>query len=138
MAKDGSGTVVRRVKASASSADSANSRNSNHENSGEVVAKKVVAKSDKTSRKAEKSVKIIPRARTPRDPSQKCFILFRPFCAVGRYFRDSWRELRQVRWTNRKATWALTLAVILFSAFFAIFVLLFDNIFQWLVKEVIL
>jgi len=65
-------------------------------------------------------------------------VLFRPFCAVGRYFRDSWRELRQVRWTNRRATWALTLAVILFSAFFAIFVLLFDWLFQWIVKEVIL
>ena len=66
------------------------------------------------------------------------FILFRPVVALGRYFRDSWRELRQVRWTNRRATWALTLAVILFSLFFAVFIMVFDWLFNYLIQEVIL
>jgi preprotein translocase SecE subunit len=54
------------------------------------------------------------------------------------YFVGAWRELRQVHWTNRRATWKLTLAVILFSVFFALFVLLADWVFNLVVQEVIL
>ena len=38
----------------------------------------------------------------------------KPFRAIGGYFAGAWVELRQVRWPNRRATWSLTLAVILF------------------------
>ena len=131
-----SGTVIRRVKASGAGSDS-------HEDIAEPTHKVIV----KTSARSTKvSVKNLAKAiekptgtsRKPDNATKKPFILVRPFCAFGRYFRDSWRELRQVRWTNRRTTWALTLAVLLFCAFFAIFVLLFDWAFQWLVKEVIL
>lgn len=46
--------------------------------------------------------------------------------ASGRYFKGAWIELRQVRWPNRKATWGLTLAVLLFTAFFFILIVLLD------------
>jgi len=127
MAKDNDkGTVVRRVKASSAGSSAART---------EEPATKLKAATAKTPKSAPKTSKPAKKARVPKE---KSFFLLRPVFAIGRYFRDSWHELRQVRWTNRRATWALTLAVILFSAFFAIFVLLFDNIFQWLVKEVIL
>ncbi|MCL2280418.1 preprotein translocase subunit SecE [Candidatus Saccharibacteria bacterium] len=111
MAKDNpKGTVVRRVKAS--SADSSAART-------EEKAKKKIKKSDRTNKPAP-------------------FFLLRPIFAIGRYFRDSWRELRQVRWTNRRATWGLTLAVLAFCIFFAVLIMLSDWLFNWVMREVIL
>ncbi len=54
------------------------------------------------------------------------------------YFSGAWRELRQVRWPNRRATWSLTLAVILFSVFFAALILGLDYVFNELFRKVIL
>ena len=118
MAKESEkGTVVRRIKAS--SADSSAAR------TDEKVAKKKVS----TKGKIKKTV---------ADDGKKPFFLLRPIFAIGRYFRNSWRELRQVRWTTRRATWALTLAVILFCLFFAALIMLFDWLFNWTMQEVIL
>lgn len=58
--------------------------------------------------------------------------------AFGGYFKGAWVELRQVRWPNRQATWGLTLAVILFSVFFAAVILGLDTLFQYLFKEILL
>ena len=62
----------------------------------------------------------------------------RPFRATGEYFKGAWDELRQVRWPNRAATWSLTLAVILFSLFFAVIILGLDWAFSYLFKEILL
>jgi preprotein translocase SecE subunit len=45
---------------------------------------------------------------------------------IGRYFKGSWQELKQVRWPNRGATWSLTGAVILFTAIFMLIIILLD------------
>lgn len=58
--------------------------------------------------------------------------------AIGGYFTGSWRELREVRWPNRKATWSLTSAVILFTVVLAVFILVLDYGFEQLFKQVIL
>lgn len=58
--------------------------------------------------------------------------------AFGGYFKGAWQELSQVRWTNRRATWSLTLAVIVFSIFFAAIILGLDTLFQYLFKEILL
>ncbi len=42
------------------------------------------------------------------------------------YFRNSWKELRQVTWPNRRETWQLTLAVIIFSIIFGVLVAIVD------------
>ena len=44
----------------------------------------------------------------------------------GRYFRESWGEIKKVTWPNRKETLKLTFAVILFTAVFTIFMSLTD------------
>jgi len=54
------------------------------------------------------------------------------------YFTGAWHELRQVHWTNRRTTWKLTIAVLLFSAFFALFILAADWVFNLIVQQVIL
>jgi preprotein translocase SecE subunit len=54
------------------------------------------------------------------------------------YFSGSWRELRQVRWPNRRATWSLTLAVLAFTLVLVVFILVLDYGFEQLFKKVIL
>lgn len=57
--------------------------------------------------------------------------------SITGYFSGAWFELRQVRWPNRRATWSLTGAVIMFTAFFVLFIMLLDLLFSY-VFEVIL
>lgn len=45
---------------------------------------------------------------------------------IPSYFRESWTELRQVTWPNRKQTVQLTLAVFVFAIVFAVFVGVID------------
>lgn len=124
--------VVRRVKASSGKDSSSTSDDK------QVVRKVSTAKTAKTTATPSKKPAKKVNKTTKAQPKKQTFVLFRPFTALGRYFRDSWRELRQVRWPNRRATWALTLAVILFSLFFVVFIMLFDWLFNYLMQEVIL
>ena len=55
-----------------------------------------------------------------------------PFIAFGGYFKGAWEELRQVRWPTRRATWSFTGAVLVYTAFFIVFVLLLDALFKYL------
>lgn len=73
-----------------------------------------------------------PAKNTEEKPLKEVFILARPFVAFGRYLRDSWREIRQVRWPNRKATWKMTLAVLVYVALFMIFLTLIDMLFTFI------
>lgn len=57
-----------------------------------------------------------------------------PFAALGRYIKGSWYELRQVRWPDRRATWGMTGALIAFTLFFVVFILLIDAGFSELFK----
>ena len=56
---------------------------------------------------------------------------FKVFKVLGRifwptYFRNSWKELKQVTWPNRRETWQLTLAVIIFSIIFGVIIAVVD------------
>ncbi len=93
-----------------------------------VKDKKQEKKKAKETRKAEKAAKKAAKA----EENKKVFILFRPFVAFFRYLRDSWRELRQVRWPSRKDTWKMMLAVVVYTALFVVIILLLDLFFRWL------
>ena len=106
---------------------------------GEASAKTEKAeKAEKVTKvvKAEKTEKATKIAKTketkPAKAEKKPFILFRPFVAFFRYLRDSWREIRQVRWPNRKTTWKMVLAVVVYTALFVIIISLLDLFFTWL------
>lgn len=73
--------------------------------------KKVAAK--EPTKKAEKKQK---KEKKPRD----------------NYFVGAWRELKQVRWPDRKSTWGMTLGVIAYSVFFFVLVIVLDAIFKYL------
>ena len=96
-----------------------NSENKKSSKEKALNAKKL-AKAEKRAAKKE--------ARAGKKP----FILFRPFVAFGCYVRDSFREIRQVRWPNRKATWKLVFSVIVYVIVIAGFIMLLDLLFTYL------
>ena len=57
-----------------------------------------------------------------------------PFARLMRYFKGAWHELRQVRWPDRRATWGMTGALIVFTLFFVLVILLLDAGFNYLFK----
>jgi len=87
-----------------------------------IKANKAVKKADKKPAKV-KTARKLPKVRVLK--------------AIGSYFKGAWVELRQVRWPNRRATWSLTGAVIAFSAFFVVFVLLLDAGFKYLFELIL-
>ena len=96
-----------------------------------ITRKKVVVKDKKTEKTKRVEAKKAIKAEKKTE-GKKTFILFRPFVAFFRYLRDSWREIRQVRWPNRKATWKMVLAVLVYTALFIILISLLDLFFTWL------
>jgi preprotein translocase subunit SecE len=55
-----------------------------------------------------------------------------PFVAIGNYFKGAWYELRQVRWPTRRATWGMTAAMLVYTTFFVVLILLLDALFKYL------
>lgn len=59
------------------------------------------------------------------------------FIAIGGYFKGAWLELRQVRWPDRKSAWGMTVAVILFTGFFVLLIVLLDIGFKQLFELIL-
>lgn len=109
----------------------------------------------------ERTEKLQSQAAAPKKPSKfRAFIggFFWPLRMVGRFFvrlgkfqlfrwigyillpvyiRNSWRELRLVTWPNRRETWGLTYAVIIFSVIFGLLIAVVDFGLDKLFKEFI-
>lgn len=96
--------------------------------SSSKVTTRVVASTDTAKKPAKKqtakpekaTAKPAGKTKTPKVKKQR-----------DNYFVGAWRELRQVRWPDRKATWSLTFAVIVYSLFFFVLVLVLDAIFKY-------
>ena len=131
--------VVRRIKASA---DDTSAKPRVARNSAASEVREGIKSATTSTKTVEKSSKPSTKAKRTDNKSakqtKKPFILFRPFIALGRYIRDSWRELRKVEWPSRRATWKMTLAVIVFCVIIGVLVLVLDWASQWLIQEVIL
>ena len=126
---------ITRIKAGESSAPKV------EEEQAPILRKKVIVKdkkSEKANKKETKSAKKAEKkAKKSENNGKKVFILFRPFVAFGRYLKDSWHEIRQVRWPNRKATWKMVFAVLVYTALFVIIITLLDLFFRWLFSLII-
>lgn len=83
---------------------------------------------------ASSATKKTKRAKQPVTVHQK---RKNPFAAIGKYFAGAWYELKQVRWPNRKATWSMTAAMLAFTAFFAVLILLLDALFKYLFELIL-
>ena len=134
---------VTRIKAK----DSKSSEKSSGSASDAEISRKVSIKAknseNKKARSAEKkAVKTKAKAiRKEKRNAEKreiptwlkpLWVISAPFRAIGRYFRDSFRELRQVRWPNRKTTWKITFSVIVYVVAIIIFIMLLDALLKFL------
>ena len=95
-----------------------------------VDAKKIDKSKEHKETKAEKP-KAAKSDKTSKMP-KPLLVLTAPFRALGRYIRDSWREIRQVRWPDRKLTWKMTLSVIVYVIVFAAVIMLLDAFFTFI------
>ena len=98
-------------------------------------AKSELTSSAKTSVKTEK--KPVQKEKSKQDTTPVKSERKNIFAAIIGYFKGSWAELRQVRWPNRRTTWGLTLAVIIFTAFFIALIVLLDYVFQLLFDRIL-
>lgn len=90
------------------------------------TAKSVTADSKKTNKTAKSSVTSASKTKKSTKKVKK-----------QGYFKQSWHELKKVRWTDRKTTWQITIAVILFTLFMLLIVTLLDFGFNYLFKLVV-
>lgn len=103
---------------------------------------KVVATKAKDKTKTKLSAQAIKPAAVKKEKKQSNdphFIkgMASPFVALGGYFKGAWFELQQVTWPNRKATWSLTLALLVFTLFFVVMILLLDALFKYLFELIL-
>lgn len=80
-----------------------------------------------------KRVNVTPSNKLKRDVKAPKWLR-----AIGDYFVGSYKELKKVQWPSRKATWSLTLAVIIFTAVIVLFIVALDYGFDALFKKVFL
>lgn len=95
------------------------------------VTTKVVAATD-VDKKSKKLVKKSNAASSKKKPEAGT-----PKMQRDNYFIGAWRELKQVRWPDRKETWGLTFAVIVYSTFFFLLIILLDAFFKYLFDLVV-
>ena len=102
-------------------------------------------KNAKKLAKLEKKAEKIAAKKAKKASNEKSknplirFLLFitTPIRAFFRYLAESWQELKQVRWPNRKMTWKLVFAVILYTVIFAAFIMVLDALFTLLFNNLL-
>lgn len=90
-------------------------------------------KPKKSEKKSEKSPKKAEKPAKTKKPGKFRRFVTAPF----RYIHSSWLELRQVRWPSRKSTWAMVLAVLIYTAIFIGFIVLIDALFTLIFNNIL-
>ena len=101
---------------------------------------KVVKPTKADKKAAKRKLKAEKKAAKVKKPMPKWLAVItwplrmfaKPFIALGHYLRNSWREIRQVRWPSRTATWKMVLAVFIYAGLFIVLIMLLDALFTWL------
>ena len=95
--------------------------------------KKAKKPAKSTKVKTVKARKVSPKADVVSESNDDKNV----FARIWGYFTGAWYELRRVHWPNRRATWALTIAVTVFSLFFVGIIVLLDTFFKWIFEIII-
>ncbi len=89
------------------------------------------AQTEKSSTKTAKtSVKTKTAASKPKNSKSRR----NPLSTITGYFRGAWQEIKQVRWPDRRSTWGMVGALIVFTAALFLVIILLDYGFAWLFK----
>lgn len=136
--------VVRRIKAGSASTSSQTAASRRAEaiakvQAAEKAARQTESKPKKVNQKqAKASAKRATARKKVASEKRETRAIAKPFLRLWQYLKDSWHELGKVEWPNRRATWRMTFAVIIFCLAVGAFVLLCDFVSQWIIQEVIL
>jgi preprotein translocase subunit SecE len=105
-------------------------------------AEKLTAKQEKVGKqkpsKVNRPLSILRSVTKKRADTRTNAKKTKRFRIIPRFFPEAWSELRLVTWPTKKEAARLTGAVIIFAAFFAVFIQLLDLVFNKLVKEIFL
>ena len=112
---------------------------------GETTITRIKASDSKSAKTKSTPVKRTPKTLLPKknkkSPDETAVVSEKrsknPFVRMGVYFKGAWKELRLVRWPDRKSTWAMTGALILFTLFFVVVILVLDYAFAQLFKLIL-
>ena len=91
---------------------------------GRTQTEKSSAKTAKTSAKTKTAASKPKNSKSHRNP----------LSAITGYFRGAWQEIKQVRWPDRRSTWGMVGALIVFTAALFLVIILLDYGFAWLFK----
>lgn len=91
----------------------------------------------KLDKKAAKLAKKEAKKANNKPMPKWLAVITAPFRAFGRYLRDSWHEIRQVRWPSRKATWKMTGAILVYAALIMVIILLLDALFTFIFNNIL-
>ena len=103
---------------------------------GKTKVRVIKAKDSKPKKTVKKSTKE-KKAVKEKESAKIIAKLTAPITATGRYFKNSWYEVRQVRWPNRKTTWSMTVSVLIYTAIFLIIIVLLDMLFSSIFNRVL-
>lgn len=91
---------------------------------GRTQTEKSSAKTAKTSAKTKTAASKPKNSKSHRNP----------LSTITGYFRGAWQEIKQVRWPDRRSTWGMVGALIVFTAALFLVIILLDYGFAWLFK----
>lgn len=92
----------------------------------------------KTARRLEKSDDAPGAAEIARQKAEKQSLKrTNPLVTLKNYFVGAWYELRQVRWPDRKTTWGMTGALLAFTTFFVLVIVVLDSAFKYLFQQIL-
>lgn len=103
-------------------------------NSEKTTVTRVKAKDDKKIIKKQPVIAEKKKAAISTDGAEAKQGFFKRFLG---YFTGSWYELKQVRWPNRRATWGMTGALLIFTALFVLLILVTDALWENLFKLIL-
>ena len=126
---------VTRIKAKDSTSDKKSSDDA--EISRKVSIKAKNSENTKLNKAKKDAVKRNSEKREIPTWLKPLWFITTPFRAIGRYFRNSFRELRQVRWPNRATTWKITFSVILYVVIIAVAIMLLDVLLTFLFDKLL-
>ncbi len=99
-----------------------------------LATAKELAGRAQTEKSSTKTTKSSAKAKTAASSPKNSKSRRNPLSAITGYFRGAWQEIKQVRWPDRRSTWGMVGALIVFTAALFLVIILLDYGFAWLFK----
>lgn len=99
-----------------------------------LATAKELAGRAQTEKSSAKTTKSSAKAKTAASSPKNSKSRRNPLSAITGYFHGAWQEIKQVRWPDRRSTWGMVGALIVFTAALFLVIILLDYGFAWLFK----